>query len=801
MSASSTAMDGSQFIKVVPAMKGRKTIRQTALICETGFAGTFVGNLDGVDLGTLGSDVAVKFETSCMHDRSPYHGFNLDLPWQSPTKKRTSAFVFQVKLPHQAEQFTVAVQNVTGKEELPEQLRNLPKLSSVRIDLADGAEFTVEGFGAPFANPGYASDDWLNRHRPIVGSLDLVSLLRRRSLLFLIPSVEARNVPVAASSRAPLKPFRYPFNNALSRVMDIFYTHSAAKQIEEVVHGMYFVEGATSNKLGNRYFGIMRVGKVFLTQYQSQWGRLTSDGRVDLIMRSPDVIEHVLLRCKIMDRPDLIAVLKGKHSFRSAPESNKNPKTDELSEDLVVMTHIPDDYIPAEDVRAVESFVKDAEPRPPSEKSKSLPSKMALHRAIMRGTGFWSTLTEHEGTRSNSPGDITLAGPRLRPLPRVDYLGISDSVLRNAIIQEALPDDRARAEKYASNCVLGVNLITAPSAQGGTGKTTAAVMMVIGALHCADAGKVFGSGPTNTAVTNFSLRTYARESVTVDRCGSSSVGSSQFRRYNRPFVLRGFSLNHEVAVFVQILQDRIADDSSAAKAVRGSVTLTWTLALSPSNWLLAIFKSKGLRASTVTPVTELDPADSPHLFSIQKELEDLARSPGPVKSLFQLAAGEITWEEYVKGATVDELFIKKQMGRLITAADVVMTTPALAQREPYIDAWSSAKVIAVDEAGCMHKADLCSIWGNTLQPIILAGDINQLPPTIMELSTTDADGNMLNRFALSSLGGLGARLATRPRSTPRHISCCNNCACPQRACSVWPRSCSTKIISCAMVRV
>lgn len=56
----------------------------------------------------------------------------------------------------------------------------------------------------------------------------------------------------------------------------------------------------------------------------------------------------------------------------------------------------------------------------------------------------------------------------------------------------------------------------------------------------------------------------------------------------------------------------------------------------------------------------------------------------------------------------------------------------------------------------MHKADLCSIWGNTLRPIILAGDVKQLPPAMMELKNMDANGNAMNRFALSgSVSALG----------------------------------------------
>jgi hypothetical protein len=49
----------------------------------------------------------------------------------------------------------------------------------------------------------------------------------------------------------------------------------------------------------------------------------------------------------------------------------------------------------------------------------------------------------------------------------------------------------------------------------------------------------------------------------------------------------------------------------------------------------------------------------------------------------------------------------------------------------------------------MGQSDLRSIWGNTLRPIVLAGDVKQLPPTMMELDNHDKNGNYANRFALA----------------------------------------------------
>lgn len=58
----------------------------------------------------------------------------------------------------------------------------------------------------------------------------------------------------------------------------------------------------------------------------------------------------------------------------------------------------------------------------------------------------------------------------------------------------------------------------------------------------------------------------------------------------------------------------------------------------------------------------------------------------------------------------------------------------------------------------MSRADLCSVWGNNLRPLLLAGDPLQLSPTVMNEKSKDIDGKYLNRFGpdgkMSALGFL-----------------------------------------------
>jgi hypothetical protein len=230
--------------------------------------------------------------------------------------------------------------------------------------------------------------------------------------------------------------------------------------------------------------------------------------------------------------------------------------------------------------------------------------------------------------------------------------------------------------------------------------------------------------------------------------------------------LRGYPIEREIKAFQNVLKtggyERFILPDPSSSGHSSLDTPRWTLSLSLCNWLLAILRSKTLGDSeTATPVKNLDVADSIFLHELQAEIDTSAATTGPLQRLSQLVRGELTYEQYSQGSMLDKDSIRRLMERMVAGADVVMTTPAGAQVSAYHTAWSKAMVIAIDEAGYMHKADLCSIWGNTLRPIILAGDIKQLPPTMMEFRNQHADGTFLNRFALtgriSALGWIRAQ--------------------------------------------
>jgi hypothetical protein len=118
---------------------------------------------------------------------------------------------------------------VSGDASLPESLRTLPKLTRVRIELLEGGEFTVEGFGLPFAHPGHPSDAWINQNAPIIGGVDLLSLLRRRTITFLVSkplgSVQFGKVSLP-------EPFRYPFDYPFAHAEKTFFIDDFRDMVE-----------------------------------------------------------------------------------------------------------------------------------------------------------------------------------------------------------------------------------------------------------------------------------------------------------------------------------------------------------------------------------------------------------------------------------------------------------------------------------------------------------------------------------------------------------------------------------------
>ncbi|KAM0436628.1 hypothetical protein ACHAPT_002336 [Fusarium lateritium] len=283
-----------------------------------------------------------------------------------------------------------------------------------------------------------------------------------------------------------------------------------------------------------------------------------------------------------------------------------------------------------------------------------------------------------------------------RSLPVVNLLGTDENRIK-ALMQEALPDDRARFQAYLSERPLGLGIITAGA---GFGKTTALAVGTIG-MAC-NLGKIYASGPTHVAVDNFAARLDLVDASVTDRMNEGKKDDGQTRaRYKH--IVRGYKPGDEASAFFHLLRFPDDGDKAAPKLVAVSVAL--------------------------------------------HEIRDRIDKDEELQRLRAVATGEMDWDEYQRGTTVSKDRLDLLFQEVIHAADIVCTTPSLSSKQPY-STWKNclARGVAVDEAGCINRPDLYCIWGNTLLPCLMAGDDKQLPPTVMTLHERDTEGNFYNRL-------------------------------------------------------
>lgn len=120
----------------------------------------------------------------------------------------------------------------------------------------------------------------------------------------------------------------------------------------------------------------------------------------------------------------------------------------------------------ARKVGATETFLPGAQPYPALRDSKDdrpgLEFRMDLARGLMRGTGFYDTLCRSRLLHPVSPDGMDVDSPPVPLLPSFDFYDITNPIVKQAILEQALPDDRDRMEKYGTARSPPIALITAP---------------------------------------------------------------------------------------------------------------------------------------------------------------------------------------------------------------------------------------------------------------------------------------------------------------------------------------------------
>ncbi|KAF4991590.1 hypothetical protein FGRMN_7709 [Fusarium graminum] len=672
-------------------------------------------------------------------------------------------------------------------------IENWGSFTYMTVRLQDGASPKINGYGLPFANSSDKEiDAWVNDNAPISGDATLLDVLHQRSFFFVVssPLPPCRNElpylppafdhgygtwqPVDETDMKELisKNLGGPFEvthgfDAIeshltvvnqSTIQDLMWVHEEAQEIADTQFRAYFVTPETGTAAEAHILHlVVPLTKEWRDLHDPAWRRLTKNDifmirLYDVEVPNGEKCKPAKWACRIIEWPSGIPAL-GSHPTEDH-ELVLRVRCDHAGPDVIIR-HFGDrataNAALKEDKHnpvAVPSNPKiwdvplDENGRIPEvlDTSQELALdhamfRMDVHRALLCGTGFFDLIVRVKTPDSleerlaatnldSSPGQYTVD-----ELPFTNFLDIEDKAYVDCIIDEALPQDRARFRGYLSHRVLDLGLITAPP---GFGKTTAGAAAAL-AMQ-AKLGQILCSAPTHVAVDNFASRIDKTTRAIAARYNQDKGGDGATRSHHR-FVIRVYGLGDELMVFKRLLEKPDAVDSAANKGQFVAAS-RWKLHLSLAYWLLVL-----LRSPVVPPLAS---DDSKALHGLQQVYDNQADLSG----LREVATGKKGWKEFSDATADVDKMIKGLMTKILEEADFLCTTPANVDNKPLCD-WRAtrARGLAVDEAGNMHRADLYGLWGNTLLPCFLIGDPRQLPPTVMTTNEKDAAGNLLNRFA------------------------------------------------------
>ncbi|KLU83426.1 hypothetical protein MAPG_02486 [Magnaporthiopsis poae ATCC 64411] len=613
----------------------------------------------------------------------------------------------------------------------------------VEIRLKDGADVVVEGSGMPFRNVEDAEvESWVNDYKPIAHGYTLADILAFRVFHLVFPGDVAHAEQWSSFADLPT-PFKYGYGdqhfwdvdrylaqketirghrfrpvfshnsmNDLATVLtqaaiqDVLWIDIKAKKIETLYMSAYSVP---VGQRGDSFYAIVSLPPRFERMYMLAFRRLSSNDaaiHLSFFKDSDSKTATAMWHASLARHPDRIPDL-----------------ADHTIEDEELVLLLPGAF-PSPALRADDDPVKVADTQ-------------NLHRALASGTGFirWQRESAASNPTSGTPAlSLDGHGAKLPSLPCTDLTrGIPERYL-HAVMTRVVPEDHGRFLEFVSKRPLGLTLVqSAP----GTGKTE--IASVISALMIESVGKLFGSGPSDVAVTNFAMRFYRVTSQITDAHNRGLAPNDPERRRYK-LVVRGYNFQDEASALTELL-------TGTEPKSRGH----WALPLTPTFWLLRV-----LGSDQVTPCSD---DESPALDIVRDKVVSSAHG----SRLADFVAGLITKEEYECNAP-DRKMLGRFLGFVVEHADALFTTPAnikpanntgrqaaWSEKMVYSDWWENAmRCVAMDEAGAAHVADLYHIWGNRLLPCIMAGDIKQLTPTVRTCNEQKGTGGYINRFAFNT---------------------------------------------------
>lgn len=244
--------------------------------------------------------------------------------------------------------------NIPGRNtSLPVALSSQKALTLVEIEHSG---VTVYNFGMPFYNPGHASEDWLLRNEPIVGTATLMHILKQQSFRFVVPAAfdlvrnrlnpdrlppprvfpygqehrwdisrYARDAPTWVGPHFPPSlTFRNDNDHAAimsqSVVQDVWWLHLAQQAILKEQIPVYFVPREKDNN--SVYYVVVQVPEALRVSHDDAWRHFVVNDTLkvrlfDYLGQSRHELDQDGKRnpipdwdAEIMENPESIKVLK-----------------------------------------------------------------------------------------------------------------------------------------------------------------------------------------------------------------------------------------------------------------------------------------------------------------------------------------------------------------------------------------------------------------------------------------------------------------------------------------------------------
>ncbi|KAH7197291.1 uncharacterized protein B0J16DRAFT_327869 [Fusarium flagelliforme] len=356
----------------------------------------------------------------------------------------------------------------------------------------------------------------------------------------------------------------------------------------------------------------------------------------------------------------------------------------------------------------------------------SLSHKLLMHAYMVdlfMGGGITSSISEKHVAlvalqSENGESDIDYITRRLRDFKITSHPVISpppmhipiitsdniDKAYVDIILAQLCPATEKGFREYLKDSFLGILSILGPAFAGTTQTLSLATL-----LYLERFGKSYGMANSNVATTNFALRTYELGTTVTHKYREANPESTR----NIPLVVRGYEAQIEAVCVMHIISNDETSTSVTYKW-RQTGTIRSSISLSLAEWFLKVVQFADW---------DLNELDHPVLFQLRDDLKS------------DDAYGEL--REFIT-LKIAKTNLRKKLIRQITAiqectvkaAQFICTTSHCAARKPYKNLHKTARAVMIDEAGAMPLAEASMAIGQYLRPLIIAGDEQQVKPTV-----------------------------------------------------------------------